>query len=225
MPRPAQPRLLTALRARPRLLLSAVVGLVCAVLAQWLSPGHGPTRALIGWNIGAWLYLVLAAQMMLRSSHEQMRSRATTQDEGQWVMLALVVACAAACLLAIVSVLGASRELPGPARQAHVALAVLTVLSSWLFTHTMFALHYAHDFYVERQHGRPGGLRFPGEEHPDYLDFLYFAFIIGTSAQTADVSVESRRMRRTNLLHCMLSFAFNTLLLAMAVNIAANLLQ
>jgi uncharacterized membrane protein len=87
----------------------------------------------------------------------------------------------------------------------------------------MFALHYAHDFYMTDQHGTHGGLEFPGEPAPDYADFLYFACIIGTSAQTADVSFTSRKMRRNGIVHCVLAFFFNTTLLALTINIASGL--
>jgi len=88
----------------------------------------------------------------------------------------------------------------------------------------MFALHYAHDYYRDQSAHRGGGLQFPGEEAPDYWDFVYFAAVIGTSAQTADVSFTSRAMRRLGLVHCTLAYAFNTTLLALTINIASGLL-
>jgi len=108
-------------------------------------------------------------------------------------------------------------------RYSHITLAVLTILSSWAFTQVMFALHYAHDYYVAEAKGHPGGLEFPGGHAPDYGDFLYFACVIGTSGQTADVSFSSRVMRRTGLVHCVLAFLFNTTLIALTINIASGL--
>ena len=119
--------------------------------------------------------------------------------------------------------LATAQDMAGAERSAHIGLAVLTIVSSWAFTQVMFALHYAHDYYSAVARGRAGGLAFPHENAPDYADFLYFAFIIGTSAQTADVSFTSRAMRRTGLVHCVLAFFFNTTLLALTINIASGL--
>ena len=112
----------------------------------------------------------------------------------------------------------------GMLRSAHVALAVMTIISSWLFIQVMFALHYAHDFYVAKERSNSGGLEFPGSASPDYSDFLYFACVIGTSGQTADVSFISKAMRKVGLIHCVLAFFFNTTLLALTINIASGLI-
>ena len=104
-----------------------------------------------------------------------------------------------------------------------MSLAAITLVSSWLITQTLFALHYAHDFYASRARGQPDGLLFPGTTEPEYGDFMYFACIIGTSAQTADVSITSTPMRRVGLVHCVLAFFFNTTVLALTINIAAGL--
>jgi len=127
------------------------------------------------------------------------------------------------CVWAIVAELSMVKDLTGDLRRSHVALAGLTLASSWAFTQVTFALHYAHDFYDTVDQGDSGGLLFPGTHTPDYADFLYFAIVIGTSAQTADVSFTSRSMRRTGTLHCVLAFFFNTTLLALTINIASGL--
>ncbi len=161
---------------------------------------------------------------MTRSSRETIQKRACKQDDGQWVILVVVILAAVVSLSAIIVQLAVVKEMRGNIKYAHIALAVLTIVSSWAFTHTMFALHYAHDFYVARVKGNSGGLDFPGEDSPDYSDFLYFAFVIGTSGQTADVSITSKSMRRVGLVHCVLAFLFNTTVLALTINIAAGLL-
>ena len=185
---------------------------------------HAATRLIVGWNVGTCLYLALAARMMFWSTHARMRNRALQQDEGRIVVLSLVVLAALASLGAIIAELAVVKDMHGLLRSAHVVLAVMTLLSSWAFTQVMFALHYAHDFYVAEARGGPGGLEFPGGHAPDYGDFLYFACVIGTSGQTADVSLASRAMRRTGLVHCVLAFFFNTTLLALTINIASGLL-
>jgi len=105
----------------------------------------------------------------------------------------------------------------------HLTLAAATIFCSWCVVHTAFALHYAHEFYAGGGGNRPC-LEFPGGGQPDYVDFLYFSFVIGTTSQTADVSIASRSMRRLALLHGVIAFVFNTMLLALIVNIAAGLI-
>jgi len=194
----------------------------------WLLPPailpHTITRLLIGWNVGAGLYLLLAARMMFWSSHERMRTRALEQDVGRIIILAVVVTVALLSLAAIVAELAVAKDMQGTPRFAHMMLAALTVLTSWAFTQVMFSLHYAHDYYAAEVRGYSVGLDFPGGHAPDYGDFLYFACVIGTSGQTADVSFTNRTMRRTGLVHCILAFFFNTTLLALTVNIASGLL-
>lgn len=211
---------------RPRLFVSALLGLLVVLLLQWQDwPGmQTATRMVIGWNTFACLNLLLTAHMMLRSNHDTMRTRACQQDEGRRTVLALVVLAALAALGTILAELSVVKDLHGAERLAHIGLAALTIVSSWFFTQVMFALHYAHDFYSAQIRSRDAGLQFPGTEKPDYGDFLYFACIIGTSAQTADVSFTTSAMRRTGLLHCVLAFFFNTTLVALTINIASGLL-
>jgi uncharacterized membrane protein len=181
------------------------------------------SRALVGWNAGALLYLLLAWEMMSHVHAATMRRRALQEHEGRLLILAGVVLAAVAVMVAIASQLAAVKSLAGIARLPHLALTALTVVSSWLFTQAMFALHYAHDFYAARHHGHPDLLQFPGTPDPDYGDFFYFACVIGTSGQTADVAFTSSALRRIGTLHCLLAFAFNTTVLALSVNIAAGL--
>lgn len=209
--------------ARPRLVISALVGFAVVLFLPASLASHEITRLIVGWNAGAFLYIVLASVMMGRSSQEKMQRRACAQDDGQTVILVIVVFAAVASLSAIVAELAVVKDMKGGLRYAHVALAVVTIVSSWIFTHMMFALHYAHDYYVAITEKKTGGLVFPEEENPEYGDFLYLAFIIGTSGQTADVSFSSKPMRRVGLVHCVLAFIFNTTLLALTINIAASL--
>lgn len=210
--------------ARAGLFISIAFGVAVAMVLPEFVAQHAITRAIMGWNAGAILYLGLAVKLMFWSSHERMRSRALHHDEGSTVVLLLVVTAAMACIGAIVAELAVAKGLMGSPRYAHMALAGLTIATSWAFTHTMFALHYAHDYYACVIRGEPGGLDFPGGMAPDYSDFLYFAGVIGTSAQTADVSITSRKMRRTGTLHCVLAFFFNTTLVALTINLASGLL-
>ncbi len=222
-PHAGRPLLLRLILARPRLLICTLVGVATVLwLPNWLAQ-QGSTRLIIGWNTGACLYLLLAFRMMFWSSHERMRTRAMQHDDGRIVVLVLVISAAIMCLGAIVAQLAVAKDMHGSLRYAHIALAALTILSSWAFTQMMFALHYAHDYYLAELRGHPCGLEFPGGHAPDYGDFLYFACVIGTSGQTADVSFSSRAMRRTGLVHCVLAFFFNTTLVALTINIASGM--
>jgi uncharacterized membrane protein len=212
------------LRARPRIFIAAAVGLLVSVFMPLQLASHMVTRMLVGWNVGTVLYVVLAAVMMARSSHQHMRQRAQLQDDGQLVVLFLAALSTVASLVAIAGQLLVVKDLHGLLRTAHIALAGLTVLSSWGFIQVMFTLHYAHDYYADVCQGRAAPLTFPDSEPPTYGDFFYFAAVIGTSGQTADVSFASKPLRRLGSAHCILAYVFNTTVLAMLINIGAGLL-
>lgn len=215
-------RLLRHLRARPRLWCSVAVGVAVALALPDALVRHAVTRALVGWNVGALLYLGSVLWLMARATAATVRAQAERQDESGNTILSLVSVTMIAVLAAIAVQLSLAREAHGPLKAAHIGLAALTLATAWFFVQTIFALHYAHVYQLEHSATTPA-LIFPGNEEPDYFDFLYAACIVGTSAQTADVSFASRRMRRVGLLHSVLAFVFNTTLLAMAINVAAGL--
>lgn len=212
------------IRARPRLVIAVLAGLAGYFLLPIGVIPQQSTRLIIGWNITACLYLLLGAVMVARSSHAQMRQRALAEDEGQWVILIVVVCAAVASLAAIFAEMVVVKQLHGTLKAANIGLVALSIMASWAFTHMIFAFHYAHDYYVACERGKPGGLTFPDDDAPDYTDFLYFSFVIGTSGQTADVAFSSKSMRRVGLVHCVLAFMFNTTVLALTINIAASLI-
>ncbi len=216
-------RIFHQLRARPRLFIATAIALAVGMFLPTGIASHSVTRWLIAWNTGTGLYVLLAAIMMVRSSSHHMRHRAQLQDDGQLVILSLVVVSTIASLAAIAGELVVVKDMHGFIKGAHVALAGVTVLSSWAFIQVMFALHYAHDYYAASCHGRKAGLQFPDDEQPDYGDFFYFASVIGTSGQTADVSFVSKPMRRIGSLHCILAYLFNTTVLALLINIGASM--
>ena len=214
-------RMLGHVRTRPRLFVSAAIGAVVALCAVDL--GSVVTRALLGWNVAVWLFLVLIGLIMLRSDHERLRRAAIAQAEGAATVLALVIVAAIVSIVAIVFELSAAKG-PG-ARHAlpHVLFALTTVAGAWLLLPTLFAMNYA-SMYYRSEHGN--GLQFPGPDtsfKPDYADFLYFSFTIAVASQTADVTISTRPMRRLVLLQAVLSFVFNTTILAFTINIAASL--
>ena len=208
----------------PRLFISIFLGIISFFLIPSSLALHSVTRTIIAWNVTTWLYLVLAGVMIKHTSHAQMKLRAKKQNEGKYVVLTMVVIAAIMSLVAIVLELGIVKEIDGFLRSAHITLTILTILSSWAFTQTMFALHYAHDFYIASDKSKNGGLLFPNQKQPDYIDFLYFSCVIGTSGQTADVSFTSQSMRKIGLIHSVLAFFFNTSLVALMINIASGLI-
>jgi uncharacterized membrane protein len=213
-----------ALRARPRLLGSLLCGLGLYALLAWVFGLPPAASTLIAWNAGALLNMVLTVHMVLTTDLEAIQRRAITQDQGSISILVAVVFGSAAVLLAVGTQLSQIRDLHGVLRAAHLGLAILTVVTSWLFTQTMFALHYAHDFYAARARNVPDLLVFPGTPDPLYGDFLHFAYVIGTSAQTADISFQGSALRPVGTLHCVVSFFFNASLLALSINVVAGVL-
>jgi uncharacterized membrane protein len=212
------------IRARPRLVIATLIAIAVGVLLphHWMS--YPVTRWLVAWNSLTLLYLLLATIMMSRSGEHQMCHRARMQDDGQLVILAMVAAAAIASLAAIAGELSIVKDVHGATKTGHIALTGITVLSSWAFIQVTFALHYAHDFYGAVDRGQPPGIRFPEEEkRPTYGDFFYFSAIIGTSGQTADVAFTNKRMRRIGTAHCILAYLFNTIVLALLINIGASL--
>ena len=210
---------------RPRLLIALGVGL----LAYVLSPGYmrEATRALIGWNAGAWFFIAIISHMMMTSTGEDIREHAVQEDEEPAALLAIAVLAASAGLAAIVLELGPVKDMHGANKALHLALVAATILSTWAFTHLMFALHYAADFYFadgSDDDGVRGGLLFPGCKAPGWGEFCYEAFTIGCACATADVNVTSRGARVVVLIQGVIAFFFNTIVLALTINIGAGLI-
>jgi len=184
-------------------------------------------RGLLGWSIGVAVYLALAWWLCERFDAKQTRERAQAQDEPNVVLLLLMLLATLACVAAIVVMMQQGKDLSGTERTLHIALSVIALAASWLFIQTMFAFHYAHRYYHEEKQKEPDGpgLQFPGGLDPDYFDFLYYSHVVGMTSQVSDVQVTSREMRRLTLVHSVLSFGFNMLVLALSINVVAGALQ
>jgi uncharacterized membrane protein len=209
------PKPIRVVYARPRTFLSILTG----IAAFFLLPGslRLVTRLLIAWDIFAGLYLVLVFIMVLRSGLLHIKRNAALQDDGQFLILMMAALGAFASLAAIVFELGASHH-----GVPELLLATVTIALSWAAVHTVFSLHYAHEYY---RGAKPGGLQFPSgdqQDHADYWDFVYFSFVIGMTAQVSDVGITDKIIRRTATVHGIISFVFNTALVALMVNIAAS---
>lgn len=216
--------------ARPRLL-------VCIVVAGLVYVIEPPSfrlsaRLLVAWNLGTWLYIALALAMMLHATEQSIKRHAEIGDESRFVVLTFACLATIASLAAILAELAAAKDAAELQKALHLGLAGLTILSAWTFIHLIFTQHYAHEYFIERDgDGDPatpptseGGLHFPGTPQPHFTDFLYFSYVIGVACQTADVETTSHAMRRVALIHCILSFFFNTTILALTINIAAGLI-
>jgi len=205
------------------LVCAAVIAVVVAALPETMRLS---IRLASGWVVGVALYLGAVLFIVAGAPPERVRKRARLVDPRRWVILAIIVAAAIVSLIALGFTLQREAHESAAALAARLTLAGLTVVASWTVTHTVFALHYAHHYYGDGPapggDDDRGGLAFPGDALPDYWDFLYFSFVIGMTCQVSDVQVTSRAMRRMTLLHGVLSFFFNTVILALSVNLLAG---
>jgi uncharacterized membrane protein len=154
-----------------------------------------------------------------------MPANATAQEEGEWSIFALVMVGTLMSFAAIIGEFSGTKDLAPAAKQQHIVLVVATLGLSWLVTQVTFALRYAHEYYTPTDGRTPDkGLEFPGDDAPDYWDFVYFAIVLGMTFQVSDVQITSRKLRRLATVHGLLGFLFNTVIVALTVNLAANLL-
>ncbi|MEO6030662.1 MAG: DUF1345 domain-containing protein [Burkholderiaceae bacterium] len=213
------------LRAHPRLLMAILVGAVVGAAAP--AAGNAMPRALLGWDAGVWFYLAWTGWTMLHSDRAHLVRVARAQAEGATTVLLIVALAALAILGATISELSAAKNASPGHAWPHVLLVLVTVVGSWLMVPALFSLNYAGLYHAHHTDSKAGGLEFPDADanfDPDYSDFLYFAFTIAVTSQTSDVSITSRPMRRLVLLQSVLSFVFNTTILAFTINIAASLI-
>jgi len=216
-------KLRSHLRAHPHLVFSVLAGTVAAVAASGID--GLVSRCLLGWNAGVWLYLVWTTFTMLRSDAERLKRIAQAQAEGARTVLTIVAFAALASLGAVIMELSAAKAAAHGHKLLPVLFTLSTVFGSWLLVPTLFSLNYASQYHVKDNDG--GGIRFPDETanfEPDYSDFLYFSFTIAVASQTADVVITNRSVRRLVLLQSVLSFVFNTAIVAFTINMAASLL-
>jgi uncharacterized membrane protein len=219
------------LTARGRLLAALLLGLAfyavtaLPALAEWL--GSIPLRIALAWDVVAIVYLTLAYIMMRNPDRARIRRRAKVIDIRLPEIVTIVILVGLFSLFAVGIVLAKARGLPIEERIAHFAVGVITVVLSWIALHTIFAVHYAHIYYDPAEQPGPGkvrgGLEFPEEKEPDYWDFVYFSVVIGMTCQVSDVQVTGRYMRHLVTAQGIIAFFYNTVILALAVNFAANL--
>ena len=219
--RPLMPVRLARLHAR--LLISVAVGLF-VTLGLSLTDWSMATKLLIGWDIGVVLYLLLVYQLMVTCGIDDIRHRAAEDDEGAIALLILTGVSGLAIMGAIVAELSIAKISGQPRSGYGVAIAMITIFVSWAFVHTIFALHYAHEYYGARGDKSIGGLTFPGRQQPDYWDFLYFSLVIAMTSQVSDVVITSKIIRRIVTIHGALAFFFSVAVFALTVNIVSSLI-
>ncbi|MBS0331558.1 MAG: DUF1345 domain-containing protein [Proteobacteria bacterium] len=220
-------RILGPLAPRPRLTVGVAVGLVVGVALVWLAPQmQASTRTILGWDALSGTFLGLMFLNMLRHTPTDIRQQSAIDDEGRGAILGLVLVAATASVWAVSLELTLAKEAHGAMKGVHIALGFATVVLSWLMVQMIFALHYAHEYYgVDEADGARDaqGIDFPGHEDPDYWDFLYFSVVIGVACATADANITSKGLRRLSTVHCLVAFAFNTIIVALTINLTAGL--
>jgi uncharacterized membrane protein len=207
---------------RPRLLAGAILMVAAYVPLQLGVEIREATRLLIAWNVGAWAFLLMILHMVTNPKREaSVWSR--PEDENQWVLVVLGIVASLAAMAAIVWELGPVKNMAGWEKTGHLALVGATVISAWTFLQVMFALHYAGVYFRRHKGGIAGGLAFPETPQPDWMEFFYQAFVIGCTFASSDVNVTSKRMRRIVVIQGVACFFFNAIILALTINVAANL--
>jgi uncharacterized membrane protein len=206
-----------------------IIGCVAAAITSLLLWNHVKlaTMAAASWDAFGFVVLILAWVVILKTPQIALRARAQKQDVGQFIIFLVIVVAASIALFAVGFVLGHSKSDLPTHLAVHLFLTFSTVIFSWALLHTVFGLRYAHMFYGDDIHNpkiHAAGLLFPGDRPPDYFDFAYFSFVVGMTCQVSDVQITSRRLRRLTLLHSLLAFGFNTLILALLINTVSGLL-
>jgi uncharacterized membrane protein len=215
-------RLLRIVTARPRLFIGFGISLISYFALMAVHPLA--TRIVMAWDIGIAVYLASTAELFFKSDHTNISRDAARQEEGEWSIFALVLLGAVMSFVAIFLFSNAAERKTH--QDYYLAFVITTLVLSWLTINITFAYRYAHEYY-SKDRGSDAierGLEFPGEENPDYLDFVYFSFVLGMTFQVSDVNIQSKKLRRLATLQGLIGFLFNTVILALSVNIAASLL-
>src|SRR4029453_14070212 len=207
------------------------LALIATVIAFFLTVGwmSTPFHIIVVWNVFCGSLLLLAWMRIIWGEAAAAARVARLQDSSRTLIFLIVVICTCASMFAVGNLLGAAKSLQAGRLTWHVVLAVGTVMASWSLMHTVFALHYAHIYYRKGDEdvgteGARGGI-FPGETQPDFMDFRYFSFVIGMTCQVSDVQITSPRIRKLALIHGVLSFVFNTAILALSINIISSMFR
>jgi len=225
---------LTNLDSRRRIGFAVMFGMAIFLLLP--DAMHLDSRVLAAWIAGVVCFLGIVLLMMSHADQQRTCYRAQRQEAQHWTIFLLVVCMALTSIFAIALMLGDNnKDTPAIVVNVQIVLSVVAILSSWFLTHTMFALHYATCYYrgdsfsydldnLDQEQHNSGGISLPEEEPPDYLDFMYFAFTIGMTSQTSDISITTRPMRRLAIGHGLVSFFFYSIIIAFSVGAVGGLI-
>lgn len=214
------------IRRRP-LIRAVIVGILAGFLVAFLPNPFAPlTRVLLAWDAAILIYMGSLFWLLRDWSAQQLAAHADETDDGRHFVLAVSLAAVLVSIAIIAFELQAARAATDD-ESWRVALVFATVALTWAFVHASFASHYTHEYFGPRD-GEPvvrGGLKFPGGEEPDFWDMVHFSYVIGVAAQTADIEITTKPMRRVVTVHGIVAFLLNTVILAMTINFAASLFQ
>jgi uncharacterized membrane protein len=221
-PDPAKGSFLPTFSHRPRLLAGGALMIAAYIPLRLAFDIREATRLLVAWNVGAWAFLVMIL-IMVCDPRRDARAQSRPEDENQWVLVVLGIVASLAAIAAIVWELGPVKDMSGWPKAGHLALVLFTVLSAWTFLQVMFGLHYAGAYFKPKKGGIHAGLEFPGTPQPGWMEFFYQAFVIGCTFASSDVNVTSMPMRRIVVIQGVVGFFFNAIILALTINVTANL--
>lgn len=211
--------------AHHRLLISLFLALVSYFLFQ--DEKFTSRSFLIIWLAYSCSHLILSWITIISVHPLEVGKLVSSQDTSKTFIFIFIVFAALAGLGAVVLMLSSSKSLQGREAMTYIGLSVLSVITAWWMVHTVFTFRYAHLYYQQLKKEKKGfemGLEFPGETKPDYLDFAYFSFVVGMTFQVSDVAISSKQLRRLCLLHALISFVFNTVIIALTISVISNLL-
>ncbi|HEY2818878.1 MAG TPA: DUF1345 domain-containing protein [Casimicrobiaceae bacterium] len=215
---------------RPRLTFGVLLGIAVYALMFFATDADGRMRFIGAWDAGATFTLIAMFFGLRNTPSAAMKQLAERQDAGKWAVLTLGALAATASLIVIAAEMPLVKEAEGLEQAVRVVLMIYTIVLSWAFMQTIFAVHYAHDYYMEvelplsPQAGPAQRLIFPGTDAPTYGDFLYLSFTIGMTFQVSDVQIADPELRRLVVVHGVLAFFYSTGILALAINLVAGLI-
>jgi len=204
-----------------------LISLAAAIIALLVTHGHfkWPAVVLITWVTSAMAIIVMDWIIILNAHPREIRKIAKLQDASRVFIFLFVIVASFVSLGSILFLLKSTKGGSAADVTGHILLGMASVMVSWWLVHTLFAMRYAHMYYSpDENNDKLEGLEFPGDEkEPDYLDFVYFSFVVGMTFQVSDVEISSRHIRRLTLLHGLISFAFNTAIVALSINVVSSL--
>ena len=225
------PRIIHQIHKMPahvRLWISLCVALIIFLLSRKTPP---TIQFILVWSGFSFSILVLLWVNILTATASEVKLIARNQDSSRVAIFIFVLFASLVSLLAVIFLLRSIPTRTEAGYKFHIVFSIISVALSWMLIHTTFAIRYAHLYYAykkeEKGHDKDhnGGLLFPTSDAPDYFDFAYFSFVIGMTFQVSDIQICSRHLRRIVLVHALISFAFNTVIVALAINIMSGLIK